>query len=225
MSATTSGTQGVAVPVAGRRTAARTALVLGVLFAVASGASVWFAGRASRDAAEALPVLATVPDFSLTEASGKSVTRQDLVGNPWVADLVFTQCGGICPIMTASMSRLVASTSDLPGVRFVSVSVNPTYDTPAVLTAHAERLNADRRRWLFLTGEEAAVRNLAVQGLKLPVADGDPAQGEDEILHSQRFVLIDAQSRVRGTYDVRDQEAMFQLRADLERLALADAPS
>lgn len=224
MSTATSGTQAHAVPV-GRRTAARTALVLGVLFAVAAGASLWFAIRASSVAEEALPVLATVPDFSLTEASGRTVTRQDLLGSPWVADLVFTQCGGICPIMTASMSRLVASSSDLPQVRFVSVSVDPERDTPAVLTTYAERFNADRSRWLFLTGEERAIRSLAVEGLKLPVADGDPAQGEDEILHSQRFVLIDAQSRVRGTYDVRDQEAMFKLRGDLERLALADAGS
>lgn len=225
MSTTTSGTQGHAAPVTRPRTAARTALVLAVLFAVAAGASLWFALGASHDAEEALPVLATVPDFSLTEASGRSITRQDLLGNPWVADLVFTRCGGICPIMTASMSRLVESTSDLPRVRFVSVSVDPTHDTPAVLTAYADRLNADRSRWLFLTGDEGAVRSLAVQGLKLPVADGDPAQGEDEILHSQRFVLIDAQSRVRGTYDVRDQEAMFKLRGDLERLARADAAS
>jgi protein SCO1/2 len=209
-----------------RRTAARTGLVLAVLFAVAAGSSLWFAVRAaSVGEEEALPVIATVPDFSLTEASGRTVTRQDLAGRPWVADLIFTQCGGICPIMTESMSRLVASSADLPQVRFVSVSVDPERDTPEVLTAYADRVKADRARWLFLTGDEAAVRSLAVQGLKLPVADGDPTQGEDEILHSQRFVLIDAQSRVRGTYDVRDQEAMFKLRGDLERLAEADAAS
>jgi len=212
-----------AAAVGARRSAARTALVLGVLFAAAAGASLWFAVRARSLDTDALPVLATVPDFALTEASGRTITRQDLAGQPWVADLVFTQCAGICPIMTASMARLVKTSADLPQVRFVSVSVDPTRDTPEVLAAYAERFEADRSRWLFLTGEEAAIRKLAVDGLKLPVADGDPAQGEDEILHSQRFVLIDAQSRVRGTYDVRDQEAMFKLRGDLERLAAGDA--
>jgi len=225
MSTATSDTQPHPGQVGSRRTAGRTAAVLAVLFAVAAGASLWFALRARSLGQEELPVIATLPDFALTEASGRTVTRQDLVGHPWVADLVFTQCGGICPIMTASMSRLVESSSDLPEVRFVSVSVDPERDTPEVLTKYAERFGADRTRWLFLTGEEKAIRSLAIEGLKLPVADGDPAQGEDEILHSQRFVLIDAQSRVRGTYDVRDQEAMFKLRGDLERLSEDEATS
>lgn len=210
------------VPAAGfplprRRSAGRTGLVVGLLLASAALASVWFAVNA-RESAEDLPVIATVPDFALTEASGRTVTRAELAGHPWVADLVFTSCGGICPLMSASMSRLVQSSSDLPDVRFLSISVDPERDTPAALTAYAERFKADRTRWLFLTGSESAIRELAVGGLKLPVADGDPAQGEDEILHSQRFVLVDGQSQVRGTYDVRDQEAMLKLRGDLERL-------
>jgi protein SCO1/2 len=201
-----------------RRSAAATGIVVGVLIAIAASASLWFALRTSTTADD-LPVIATVPDFSLTEASGRTVTRADLAGKPWVADLVFTTCGGICPLMSASMARLVESTSSLPDVRFVSISVDPERDTPEALTAYAARYKADRDRWWFLTGDERSIRELAVQGLKLPVADGDPAQGEDEILHSQRFVLIDGESRVRGTYDVRDQEAMFRLRGDLERLA------
>jgi protein SCO1/2 len=192
--------------------------VVGLLVAIAASASIWFAVHAQQ-ADEDLPILATVPDFSLTEASGRTVTRRDLTGHAWVADLVFTHCGGICPTMSAAMSRLVQSSSDLPDVRFVSISVDPERDTPEALTAYAERFMADRTRWFFLTGEESAIRSLAVGGLKLPVADGDPTQGEDAILHSQRFVLVDARSQVRGTYDVRDQEAMFRLRGDLERLA------
>ena len=214
--ATSSSTEAGGVAVTRRRSAGRTGLVVGVLFAVAATASLWFALRASE--VEPLPVLATVPDFSLTEASGRAVSRQDLAGGPWVADLVFTSCSGICPTMTSAMSRLVANSADLPQVRFVSISVDPERDTPETLTAYAERFKADRKRWLFLTGEQAAIRSLATEGLKLPLADGDPAQGEDPILHSQRFVLIDAQSRVRGTYDVRDQEAMFKLRGDMQRL-------
>jgi len=202
-----------------RRTAGRTGLVLALLLAVAAGASLWFSASVREPGADALPVVATVPDFSLTEASGRTVSRADLSGRPWVADLVFTSCGGICPLMSAEMKRLVEQSASLDGVRFVSISVDPERDTPEALTRYAERYQADRSRWLFLTGDERDIRRLAQEGLKLPVADGDPSRGEDEILHSQRFVLVDAQSRVRGAYDVRDQEAMFQLRADLRRLA------
>ncbi|MBY0275095.1 SCO family protein [Candidatus Binatia bacterium] len=200
-----------------RSSAGRTGLVLGALLVLAAAGSLWLAARA-QTATEDLPVLAAVPDFTLTEASGRTVTRQDLAGHPYVVDLVFTHCGGICPTMSAAMSRLVGSTSTLPDLRFVSISVDPKNDTPEVLTAYAERFQADRTRWLFLTGDEKAIRELAIGGLKQPLADGDPAQGEDAILHSQRFVLVDAQSQVRGTYDVRDPEAMLRLRSDLERL-------
>ena len=206
-----------AATAAPRRSAGRTGAVVGLLLAIAAAGSIWLAVRAQQ-APEELPVLATVPDFALTEASGRTITLADLAGRPWVVDLVFTSCGSICPTMPAAMSKLVQSSSALPGVKFVSISVDPKNDTPEVLTAYAERFRADRSRWLFLTGDEDAIRKLAIGGLKLPLADGDPAQGEDAILHSQRFLLVDAQSRVRGTYDVRDQEAMFRLRGDLERL-------
>lgn len=208
----------VGVGAARPRSARRTGIIVGALIVLAASASLWTARRAQQSELD-LPVLAAVPDFALTEASGRTVTRQELAGRPWVADLVFTSCGGICPLMTAAMSRLVESTSELPDVRFVSISVDPTRDTPEVLTAYAARFRADRSRWLLLTGDETAIRELAANGLRLPVVDGDPAKGEDEILHSQRFVLVDADSRVRGTYDVRDQEAMLRLRGDLEHLS------
>ena len=224
MTATTSDAS-PQVGVGTRRSAGRTGLVLGVLIAVAACASLWFALHTQSAGEEPLPVIATVPDFSLTEASGRPVSRQDLAGRPWVADLVYTHCAGICPLMSAAMSRLVTSSSDLPQVRFVSISVDSENDTPDALTAYAERFKADRSRWLFLTGEHDAIRRLASEGLKLPLADGDPAQGEDPILHSERFVLVDAESRVRATYDVRDQEAMFKLRGDLQRMMEASKAS
>ncbi|MEW6272348.1 MAG: SCO family protein [Thermodesulfobacteriota bacterium] len=201
-----------------RRSAARTGLVLAVLLLAAAGTSWWLSVSARQGGGEPLPVLATVPDFSLIEASGRPITRRDLTGAPWVADLVFTHCAAICPTMTAEMSRLVRQSDDVTGAKFVSISVDPERDTPEVLTAYAERHGADRARWLFLTGDEKEIRRLALEGLKLPVADGDTAAGEDPILHSQRFVLVDAESRVRGTYDVRDPEAMLRLRGDLRRV-------
>ena len=105
-----------------RRSAGRTGLVLGILLSAAAVGSLWLAVRAQQPA-EDLPVLATIPDFTLIEASGRTVTREDLAGSPYVVDLVFTHCGGICPTMTAAMSRLVESTTALPNVRFVSISV------------------------------------------------------------------------------------------------------
>ena len=113
---------------------------------------------------------------------------------------------------------LRASVRDVPGLRFVSFSVDPATDTPEVLRDYASRFVDDRSGWLFLTGENATIRRIAAEGFLLPVQDGDPSRGDEAVLHSSRFVLVDAEGRVRGTYDVRDAEAMLALRGDLRRL-------
>jgi cytochrome oxidase Cu insertion factor (SCO1/SenC/PrrC family) len=147
-----------------------------------------------------LPVLGAVPDFALTDRDGRPVTRSDLAGAPWVADLVFTRCTLACPAMSQRMRRL---DRDLPeGVRLVSVTVDPDHDTPARLAAYAAALAASGR-WLFLTGDREAIRHLAREGFKLAVdrvpAVDAPTPGE-AIVHSDRFVLVDAQGRIRGYF-------------------------
>jgi protein SCO1/2 len=95
----------------------------------------------------------------------------------------------------------------------VSISIDPEYDTPARLSAYATRFRADPDRWLFLTGSNAAVYRLAVDGFHLGVADpGGQAQ------HSSRFVVVDREARIRGYYDGADREALMGLRADLDLL-------
>jgi hypothetical protein len=56
---------------------------------------VWLATTTLEQAEAPLPVLATVPEFALTEASGDEVALADLRGKPWVADLIFTSCAGV----------------------------------------------------------------------------------------------------------------------------------
>ena len=165
-----------------------------------------------------LPVLASVPEFSLIASDGNPVERADLLGAPWVADLMFTSCAGVCPRMTTEMGRLEQSTRDQPNLRFISVSVDPERDTPEVLTAYAQKLNAERDRWIFLTGENSTIFELARRGFLLPVEEGDPDRKEFAVLHSPRFVLVDSKGRVRGTYDSRETQALARLRRDLKRV-------
>jgi len=199
-----------------------TAMRVAGLLVLVAGAALAASRLAPSRQAEPLPVIAEIPDFALTEASGRSVSRADLLGTPWIADLIFTSCGGICPTMTREMKTLQTQTADLAELRLVSISVDPATDTPVRLTEYAARFGADRSRWLFLTGDNAAIRKLAQEGLLLPVADGNPERGDDAVLHSPRFVLVDAQGRVRGSYDTRDPEAMLRLRGDLRRLVEQD---
>jgi cytochrome oxidase Cu insertion factor (SCO1/SenC/PrrC family) len=197
---------------------ARAAVAIGLLLVAALVGVIWLATATLQRAEAPLPVLAEVPEFSLTEASGEQVALADLRGKPWVADLIFTSCAGVCPRMTKEMATLRKSVADVPGVRFVSFSVDPATDTPEVLRAYAARFTDDRSGWLFLTGDDATIRRVAAEGFLLPVQDGDTARGDEAVLHSSRFVLVDAAGRVRGTYEVNDPEAMLALRGDLRRL-------
>jgi protein SCO1 len=178
---------------------------------------VWWWGR---QPAPSLPVMGTLPAFTLTDRSGATVTPATLAGRPWIADLVFTRCQLSCPRMTERMASLGPRLA--PGVRRVSVSVDPVHDTPAVLAEYARRHQAEAPDWLFLTGDEAEMRRLAVEGFKLGFAPADPTDpraAQEPVTHSTRFVLVDGQGRVRGWYDAFDEGALGRLLRDSAWLA------
>src|ERR1700756_190525 len=114
-----------------------------------------------------IPVFYTLPDFSLIDQNGNRVTLHDLAGKVWVADFIFTNCGGTCPLMTDKMRKLQEALP--PDIYFVSFTVDPTRDTPKVLAAYAEEHRADRGRWMFLTGDKEALYDVCVKGFKLPL--------------------------------------------------------
>ena len=201
----------------------RAVLVL-VLLVVAAGTVLLYRAmrqafdRALAPVSQELPRLAVVPPFSLVSEQGTNVTLESLRGKVWIADFVFTSCGGICPAMTQRMRGLAAELSDDPRVRFVSFSVDPKRDTVEVLAAYAKENGADPARWSFLRGEDPVIRPLARDGFKLPVEDADPNSAMP-ILHSGRFVLVDAEGDIRGYYDSVDAEAMKRIAFDARVLA------
>lgn len=172
-----------------------------------------------RGGAPAPPHLGTVPPFALTERSGATITRADLDGQPWVADFVFTRCTGMCPVLSARMAdvRRAAQAAGL-AARFVSFSVDPAHDRPAVLEAYAQRYGAGSD-WLFLTGEREALYTLIGSGFRLAVAERSPdaaaADGGEIIAHSDRFVLVDGHGAIRGYYHGTDPDMMPLLLRDL----------
>jgi protein SCO1/2 len=180
----------------------------------------WLLGRASSDAAP--PVISTVPPFALVERSGRPLSRDDLAGQPWVADFIFTRCSGMCPALSTRMAELRRQLRER-GVqaRLVSFSVDPTHDTPEVLRTYAGRFAGDDENWLFVTGERDALYDLISQGFRLSVAERTLPQGGDEgelITHSDRFVLVDAEGRIRGYYHGTEADAVPELVRDLQKL-------
>lgn len=162
-----------------------------------------------------------VADFQLTDQAGRTVSLADLKGQVWVADFIFTRCGGPCPRLTRTMARLQASVPPERPVRFVSFTVDPDHDKPAVLADYGARFGADPARWRFLTGETAAVRGLIMDSFKLAVQEntGPNRRAGEEVTHSLHFVVVDKDGRIRGYFTATDDDALDRLRRRLESLA------
>ncbi|HVT89450.1 MAG TPA: SCO family protein [Tepidisphaeraceae bacterium] len=186
--------------------------VLGMIALVGTGV---LAHRQLGGDSQTLDILWDAPSFSLTDQNGKKVTDADLRGNVWVATVFFSQCPGVCPMMSARMAQLQKSVK-LPDVKIVEFSIDPEHDTPAILKEYASKLGADESRWMFLTGEKQGMFDLAVNGFKLQAA---PASEGQPIIHTQKVLLIDRMNRVRGYYDTNDDDAMKKLATDAQQLA------
>ncbi len=162
-----------------------------------------------------------VPEFSLVERSGRVVERSDLDESVWIASFIFTRCPASCPKISAVMAQ-IQDALDSEAIHLVSISVDPAYDSPEVLTRYAERFEADPERWWFLTGNEEAARGLVTGGFKLPAIETDAeaqAQGAEQISHSGRLALVDVRGQIVGYFDSSDPQQVETLIARAERLA------
>ncbi|MGL6074934.1 MAG: SCO family protein [Fimbriiglobus sp.] len=146
-----------------------------------------------------------LPEFRLTERSGKTVTKEDLKGKVWVAAFVFTRCNGPCPSVSATMARLQKELN-LAGddrLRLVTFTVDPNRDGLADLKKYADNFAAHPDRWLFLTSEEAEIHRLMKTGFMMAVERSPnpmPIEGQ-EFDHSTFLVVVDAEGNIRGHFD------------------------
>jgi len=156
-------------------------------------------------------VLGEVPDFQLTSQTGATLTRQSLLGHVWVADFIFTTCPGPCPMMSSRMRQLQTATASTPDVQLVSFTVDPAHDTPEVLAAYSKHFLAQPQRWHFLTGSQAALNHLGLDGFHLNAVDGS-------LDHSTRFALVDRSAHIRGYYSFNEDGFPKALLRDLNRV-------
>ena len=163
-----------------------------------------------------LPSYGVVPDFVLTDQSGRTFqSAEKLAGKVWVANFIFTNCAGPCPRMSSQFRELRDAARE-PDVRLVSFTIDPKRDSPEVLAAYGRRWAADPDEWFFLSGPQAELHKLSRNVFLLGDVDGS-------LEHSTRFVLVDRHSRIRGYYDTSDRENIKKLMTDLDRLARSGA--
>ena len=171
----------------------------------------------SCDRAPELPVLFDVPAETLTDDAGRPRALSEFHGTATVYAFIFTRCAGVCPTMMASMKSLAAEVPQGAAVRYALISVDPEYDTPAVLREYRGKHGVGDG-WVFLTGSHDQISKLSIEGVKL--AAPQPGGGPNEpIVHSTKFVLVDKQGRIRAYYDSFDAGQLATLRKALVALA------
>jgi protein SCO1/2 len=202
--------------------------LLVVVVAIAAGFAYYVARTRSLvpGSGDGLPVLGQVPPFELIDQDGRPFSSRSLAGKVWVGNFMFTRCSFTCPVQAKKFSGLEAIIQSVPGlsgeVRLVSFSVDSERDGPADLEAYARDQEADPELRIFLTGPPGAVARLSEEGFQLAAgaAAGTGEGGAPALTHSDRFLLVDREGRLRGRYrPTVDGEDEARLERDLRRLA------
>jgi protein SCO1/2 len=164
------------------------------------------------------PILSDLPQFSLVDEDGGKVTRDDLLGRVWIADFVFTTCADACPRMQMKMKSLqerLVPAAQGGTIGLLSVSVDPERDTPVRLREYAKVYGQRKGQWRYLTGDQREIERTVVKGFhiamaKVPSGNTDPHLEAFDIMHGEKFVLVDRMGRIRGFYDADDQDAILR---------------
>lgn len=159
---------------------------------------------------------AGVQDFTFTERSGRTVTKEDLLGKPWAVAFIFSRCAGPCMKIVGQMRNIQQGTAG-HDVRLVCITVDPDFDTPAQLKKLADAFGADPERWLFLTGDKDKTYRLIRDSFLLPVEEitGPDRKPGWEVLHSNYILHVNAEGVVVDKYVGTDDADVARLRRAL----------
>jgi len=157
-----------------------------------------------------------IGDFKLINQNGETITNKEYEGKIYIADFFFTRCPTICPIMAYNMSELQEHYKDDTDVMFLSHSVTPVMDSVPVLKAYAIAKGIIDGKWNVTTGPKTHIYELARKSYFAVLDEGDG--GEDDFIHTEQFVLVDKERRIRGYYDGTEKDDMKKIIADIALL-------
>jgi protein SCO1/2 len=161
-----------------------------------------------------------IGNFSFLNQDGKVVTQQDVKGKVFVAEYFFTTCGTICPIMNVQMQRVHKVYQGNKNVRILSFTVDPKVDTVAQMKRYAVAHGADAESWFFLTGTQEKLYELARKSFFVLKPAETENQGDvgSDFIHTNNFVLVDKEMRIRGYYDGTNSKEVDELIGDIALL-------
>ena len=158
----------------------------------------------------------SISNFSLTNQNGELINQEFYQNKIYIADFFFTTCPDICPKMTENMGYLQNELKNQTDVLLVSFSVTPNVDSVDVLRSYADLKKVDDAKWNLFTGSKKEIYELARKSFLVAKNDGDG--GKYDMIHTENFVLIDKENRIRGFYDGTNEVEMNKLLKDVKIL-------
>ncbi|MFM1905091.1 MAG: hypothetical protein RLZZ440_2991, partial [Planctomycetota bacterium] len=194
-----------------RRLVHPAACVLALTMAGCSSRPTVVVGKPEPDPETASAIDPLAP-FTLTDQEGKPFSSEALAGKVWLGAIFFANCPGPCFRENQAIAQILREI-DSPDFMVVSLTCDPANDTPEVLQRYADRFDADKARWKFLTGDLAEITRVGTQRFKLPVELG---------VHAEKGVVFDRQGNLRGGYSLTDPDRA-KLLTELIREVLAES--
>lgn len=157
-----------------------------------------------------------IPDFELYDQNDKLITQKSFDGKILLVNFFFTKCPSLCNEINRNIDSLAGNFKKNSMVRFVSITVDPATDNPAVLKKYAATLKADDKQWKFLTGDTATIYSLSRQGFLVTAANG--GNQPENFVYSEKLILIDQDKRIRGYYNGTSVNEMTKLNDEIKVL-------
>ena len=158
-----------------------------------------------------------IPPFEFDGHMGEKISNKTFEGKVYVADFFFTRCPGICPRMSEAMAMVAKEFADEERIMFLSHTIDPEWDNPKVLKRYANKLEADPKKWHFVTGDQEDLKFISKKGYFVSAIPGEGAEMSD---HSGKFILVDKEGTIRGYYDGIEEEEVKQMMVDIKYLLL-----
>lgn len=157
-----------------------------------------------------------INDFTFTNQDSMKVSNNTFKDKIYVADFFFTTCPTICPIMKTQMLRVYEHFKNNDRIMFLSHTIDPDYDTVALLHDFAERLGVSSKKWHFVTGPKEYIYEIGQNSYMVTAMEDDNEPGG--YLHSGAFILVDADRHIRGLYDGTKEDQVDRLISDIPKL-------
>ena len=155
----------------------------------------------------------TIADFSLINQNGEIITKNDYKNKIYIADFFFTSCTNICIAMVYNMNELQEFYKNDNDILFLSHSVTPETDSVPILKEYAKNKGVIDGKWNVTTGDKKHIYELARKSYFAVIEDGDG--GKDDFIHTEQFILVDKEYRIRGFYDGTNKKDMEKLKQDV----------